>query len=286
VNFTGWHNKWGTTPATAYAGYYTMALDIPSASVGDREIPQGTSYGSFTVASAGALTFSGKTADGQAFTVASITGPTGQLPFFAAFTSSSGSLIGELAINSTTHDVTNTLVWTKGAAPSTSKDMAYRAGFGPITLTADGGLLPVIPVAPSLPLITGVFANLSDSDNNAEIDFLEGGLDLGDYDAVVFSIRDVNATNNAQKVTVPTNSAKLTFALASSPVGGFSGTFTVAKTDLVAERKVTYQAILVHDSVNGYRGAGYFLMPQAPQPGQTLSTSEVLSGFVDFHPYP
>ena len=269
----GLRNTFGVGSATANAGNYTFAMQIPAESVGDIDVPQGAGFGTFTIAPVGTLTVAGKTADGQVFTVATIVGPTGQLPLFAPFTTSLGSLTGTPVITAGSLNG-NTLSWSKNVAPATSKDMGYRQGFDPIDLNVTGGIyLQPAPV--------GILFGLLNSSNNAKLTFAEGGLVAADAPSVIFTISDTNATTTAQTITLPTaggvlNPDKVTLTLSLTP-GTYTGSFTIPNAVATLSRKVTFYGVLT----NNVPAPGFFIVPQLPEPGQTLTTSPALSGAIN-----
>jgi|GEM_PF-1015239 len=269
----GLRNIWSTGAPATTAGNYTFAMQIPAASVGDINIPQGAGFGTFTVAAAGTLTVIGKTADGQSFTVNTIVGPAGQLPMFAPFTTSLGSLIGTPVITAGSLNG-NTLSWSKNVAPATSKDMGYRQGFDPIDLDVTGGIY----VQPAL---VGILFGLPNTSNNAKLTFAEGGLVTADAPPVIFTISDTSATTTAQTITLPTaggvlNPDKVTLTLSLTP-GTYTGSFTIPNPVVALARKVTFYGVLT----NNVPAPGFFLVPQLPEPGQTLTTSPVLSAAIN-----
>ena len=268
----GVRNVWGTTPAPK-AGDFTALFDIPTALVGDYETPQGTGFSTFKVATNGTFTFAGKTADGLAFTLATFIGPTGEVVGISTFSGGTSVLWGAPTIGAGNY-LSGTLSWKKGVAAATSIDMAYRAGFDWIDLAVTGSNYPVINNGE-------VFMGLTNVDGNAKLTFLEGGLDTGNPAPFTFNIRNTNLTKNIQTITYPAvNPAKVSFALGVAPLGSFSGKFTINNPVLTLLRTISYQGVVTKTGASTYRTAGFFLVPQLPVPGKTLTTSPVLSGKV------
>ena len=280
---TGFRNKWGTLPAANFTGDYTMAIDIPIAKQGDLEIPQGNGYGSFKVGLDGKLTLAGRTADGQAFSVATIAGPDGELPFYAPFTTSLGSLLGTIQITDVgpapfdNNTLAGSLSWVKKPAPVASKDMGYRLGFDAFAVSTAGGKYPVLASG-------DVVMNRSETSNNFQVFFTEGGLNPDQGYPVIFTIANPG-TVIAQTVTIPPslalNPEKLTFKV-DAKTGAYSGGITLDNPTVALVRKPVFQGFIVHLGAGIFRSAGYMLVPQLPQPGQTLATSPVLSGTANF----
>ena len=296
---TGFRNVWNSilNPADSYKDAYTFGLEIPVVLEGDQEVPQGNGYGAFTVSTGGTLTCAGATADGQAYTSAGIVGPTGQVPVFAVFGAPGGSILGTGVITPsgspyTNNTFTGTLSWNRAAESATSKGVTYRNGFGPIDLGIVGGKYKA-------PAPGAVVMGLANRLNNARLVLGEGGLktseldgsDLGTAaDIFVFSIRNLGSAL-VQTVTLPlitntlTNYNKFTFTLAPSPQGLFSGTFVIPNATVSLVRNAKFNGMIVWTG-SAYMAQGYFLLPQAPQSGQTVAMSPVLSGQIVLEAHP
>jgi uncharacterized delta-60 repeat protein len=159
---TGWKNFWNATyrPASAVGltGTYHFAMDIPSASVGNVAVPQGTGYGALTVSDSGIATISGRTIDNKAVLCSGALGPAGSFMVFQQLYNKTGSLQGPLAIAQRDADlvggVSHSNVVTvpgfafdqyKKAAPGTRD---YPTGIDPaIALTVLGGTYAKPPVS-------------------------------------------------------------------------------------------------------------------------------------------
>ncbi len=280
-----------TNKATQFKNYYTFGLEIPAELAGDLQTPQGNGYGSFTVADLGTLTVAGRTADGIAYSAATITGYNGKVPSYAALAATTpGSLLGTptLAVVNTSYtSLDGALSWSRSATPTTSKDQTYRSGFGPINLTIGGGNY----VGPDS---GGVIKVLTiNNANNAKLTFAGSSLPSGEITFTAFSIRNLKPTGVVQTVTVtPFNATalpsnpnpyKVAFKLDAKPVGQFSGSFVLPHATASLVRTAKYQGMIIHRGVL-FEAMGYFTLPQLPEPGQTLTTSPVLSGQVILSP--
>ena len=100
----------------------------------------------------------------------------------------------------------------------------------------------------------------------------------------MFSIRNTSTTGTTQSISVPVagssaNPAKVSFVLATTPLGQYGGNLTIANATPALVRTTTYQGMIIRLG-NSYQALGCFLLPQLPQPGQTLSTAPQLSGQV------
>ena len=159
---TGWKNFWNSTyrPASAVGltGTYHFAMDIPSASVGNVAVPQGTGYGALTVSNSGIATISGRTIDNKTVLCSGAMGPAGSFMVFQQLYNKTGSLQGPLAIAQRDADLVGGISHSeivtvpgfaydqyKKAAPGTRD---YPAGIEPaIALTVLGGTYVKPPIS-------------------------------------------------------------------------------------------------------------------------------------------
>jgi hypothetical protein len=267
-------------------GDYTMLFDLRDPQVGVLRIPQGNGFATMTLAKDGKITGAGRTADGNAFTLATILGADGKMPVFASFTPILGTLLGVPVIDANGF-INGSVTWNKVAAPSPVRALLYHEGFGSgtstdplITMDVLGGLYS--PVANG-----DVVRELENAVNKARLVFSEGGLLTSELDTLVLSITNPTPTKATQVIGLPSNNPnKLTFVLPAKPAGSFNGKVDIlnSRKDLV--RNLTYQGVMAKVSPTEWRAAGFVLVPQLPQPGQTIKTSTVLSGQVVLEPTP
>ena len=295
---TGWRRVDAVT-AGHYIGYYTFGMELGDmGQVGEASaatIPQGWSYGSFTVAKDGKLTFVGRTADGDKITGASFVGVGGKVAVFQTmYTPLKGSLLGDLTIDPVdTGDLTdNTLTgdveWVRPADPK-SKTRTYVAGFGmtgtpvadPVPLEATGSIY-VKPVGTALALALP-------APTTVDLDFRYGGLLEADAIARLDASVSVAASH---KITQPTPATAGLTKLASiaGATGLFTGSFALTDADLRPNftkpliRKVTFQGIMVKDHLGDKFGAGFFLLPEQPEGTETPTTVPILGGEIELTP--
>jgi N-acetylneuraminic acid mutarotase len=278
TNLSGFRNPWSSKgpKASGYSGYYTFGLDIPVSRVGDLSLPQGTGFGAFTVTDSGGVNVAGRLADGASFSTGTFTGPNGEAVVFVPLTPSNGSIVG-IPVISVSNAISGNLSWNKDRAPIGSKVRGYRRGFEPVDLSMFGGFY-------KQPKAGEVVMGLPNEDLNVRLSFFEGGLLTGQMPPVVFSIRNLTPTGVNQRVAIPTaggplNLGNVSFAFAASPHGQFFGGITVPNSLPALVRPVTYQGMIIQFG-SSYHAAGYFLLPQLPQPGQSLKTSPELGGKV------
>ena len=265
-------------PAGALEGVYHFAMDLDEDWDGALAVPQGTGFGVATVASSGRVTLAGRSADGGVMTGALMLGQDGSLPFFALSPVSlvPAALTGGLTLTPGNtlrpHDaVAGELAWTRLAAPAKSAAKGYRGGFGPVTLEVEGATYQG-------PTTGGILANLPATSGNARLSFENRALVEGALTDVVFTI--ANGGGVRQVVTVPAHPASVTFRLDAKPAGGFSGKFILPGATPVLVRRGSYQGLMVRLPDGSFRSAGYYLVAQPPEPGQTGSTAPELSGGV------
>ena len=292
VAFTGWRNKWGSVMPLAesfdlrtYPGYYTFGLDIPAAQNGVETTPQGMSYGSFTIASTGALTSAGKLADGTAFTCAAFCGPHGEVLIYQLLYANLGSLLGNLDITQGTDALyvplygDNTLSGTVSVLRPATATRVYKTGYGPMDLTAFGGRY-VAPLAPAL--LLGVTDD--GSTNNAHLVFTQGGISGTIADPVPTQTNPNESVRikAGALVTVPLHGATLVIT---QSTGFFSGSISLVDPNPAVStanitRVLSYTGMIMRDA-GVMRGYGSFLLPRRPATTtQTVLTTDLLSGQV------
>ncbi|MES2596249.1 MAG: ELWxxDGT repeat protein [Verrucomicrobiota bacterium] len=296
-----------------------MVNAVANPNIGNMDVPQGTGYGSFTIAKTGALTIAGMTADGEKITCATFIGPNGEVLLYQSLytTVRKGSVWGLLMISTAGNsDPKDNVVsansefpfdWTRPPATlvqgTAVNTRTYRAGFGltgtpvanPVELEAFGGyyqpatnLLQVVTA--SLP--SGPMANA----DKANLTFTGAGLSLG-----LPVPPNPNATHVAvsttAKVMPMVNPAKTKFATSVLKTGLFTGSFylenddptTTAPTTLdkptEVKRTVPFLGLIVPEG-GIHRGVGYFLLPQLPAGPTDLPSyakgTTILSGVVNF----
>lgn len=262
-----------TRPANTRVGYHSFALDIPSIDVGNPAYPQGSGFGTATVALDGGITVAGRLADGSSFGSSGFVGGNGQIAIYQSLTSNLGSLLGTLTQTPdpgpdfANNTVAGTLTWTRPASSSRT----YPAGIVQLPLTVFGKYLA--PSA-STPAVLG----LPVSTSTAQLRFSEGGLAFASINPDIASW----TYTDALKVILPTagspsNPGKDTLVI-NPRTGAISGTFTLVDGSLV--RTVSYTGMTVRPASGFNQAVGYFLLPQIPIGTQTISTSPILSGQV------
>lgn len=277
----GWRNPWhvkNRVPAY-YRKLHNLVLEQTNP---DPSLPQGYGYASFaTVTEAtGAITVTGKLADGNTITSASFLGKSGEILLYVPLYSNRGSLAGKLTL--TPHDaaipdnaITGSPTWFKSDPLPTSTDTLYKAGFGPIPLVAEGDTCPQPPPG-------GLLFGLTSADPEAELVFSRGGLETeGREFTQEMTLLNTSATgmNNIITLVQPVQYS-LNPPTVTTATGAFGGLFILPGTPPPKIRRVAFQGLLVSRPA-GVMGYGYFLLPET-----TASTSTRRSGAVLFRAEP
>jgi len=266
-------------PSANRQGYHSFGLLLDESLRGALTVPQGSGFGAGTVSNKGRVTFAGRAADGAPYTSATIVGKEGDIPVYFSVpvlrTNSviAGTVRQEVA---TINGLAGDLLWTRAAAVASAKTRSYRAGFDAVQVALSGGLY-------AGPAAEGVIAGLPAGNNNVKVSFENRALIEGALAEVTFTIENTGGVK--QRVTLPAagsvgNPARVTFKLGAKPAGLFSGGFTLTGATPALSRKASYQGLFVRLPSGDYFGAGYFLLSQPPEPGQTVKTAAELSGEV------
>jgi hypothetical protein len=240
----GWRK---TTPAEAKLVHFRLD---PGTVAG---APQGYGFGSFRVSASNSLRFGGRLPDGSGLTGSGFVGPRGQVAVFQLLYGNRGSLVGQYRL---TGDVlSGDLSWFK---PVTTTGLVYREGFGPLGVSATGGVY--------VPPAAGQLVMAADS----SIYFGRGGITDDFSQLVTIANPSVRGLTNTAVPNAPvTNGTRITrFDVRT---GLMSGTFTEGT------RVGAWNGQLVR--IGGVtRGWGYFLLPTGVP---NNASSPRLSGLVD-----
>ena len=217
VAVTAWRNPWSkTSPATAYAGRYTFAMETPSGS----GWPAGYSTGTLTVPATGTTSWTIQPADGTAALQGTTTlSADGTVPLFAPVKTPAGSFLGffSLPVNtSPASSIDGTVSWLRGA--TTSALYANAAGFGPLAMTLHGGRYTA-PVSGTL------LFNLPATTGNADLEFGGADVDLGSQASILAAFALTLASQN--KVVLPSLNPTTLKLTVNASTGQFSGAFTL-----------------------------------------------------------
>jgi len=246
-------------PATAYAGRWNTAFEVPGDFIGNATYPQGATWAAQTISNAGVVTWTSRLADGTSNTFSTALGAAGQTAVHLMLYGYAGSVQGTQTFNSGNGTTTGSLGWVKSANFTRS----YSAGFPLHFLSGDGARYT--PPAPGQQIF-GITAGT----DNARVVFTEGGL-AGPY-TQVFSI----GANN--KITLPPTGAANPYAIKLSvnfATGILTGTGTAmdfSQNQPTNSRSGTFSALLIPGRE---QAVGHFLLPASRS-----TSSQILSGKV------
>lgn len=252
--FQGWKREPVSAP---WKGLYNFAMDTPPVAA----LPQGWSWGNFNVATTGDYSISGKTACDEAFTFSMFispgTAPSNQREIALFSMQPSGSsLVGIFEIVPGTPN----LLQNSSLLPPTWKrpvvmSPIYGGGFGPITMTTEGGAYTL-----ATPRVLGVPSGA----NNALVNFTDGGLpppsgwNPDRYCTIVGSNYTLPAILNEQTTLTITGATGLItnakFQLIDSNI--------YAPTGGLVTRKPTGSGIVIPLAGGLQEGRGYFILEE------------------------
>lgn len=278
--------------AAPFVGSYTFAFKPEFDREGDARVPQGYSFGGFSVNDRGVATGALRLADDTALTFAGPLETGGHVTVLKLLYKNTGSLLGVLNVQSAAQgDLRLSEVsWFKKAQPVKSKDLLYKAGFGPLELDVVGRLadLELTPIN-----ALGLTPNAA---GNTGLTFAHGGvtdpatrLNVAAVEIVAGAtspVRMVSANPGLVQLTVLPSAAssggggkatfkEFTVTKKTDKVGASRGQFTLVDVDsstgtaITNTRQGTLLGTIVDDG-SGPKLMGYFVVPQLPAPGARL----------------
>jgi hypothetical protein len=262
----GWRSIWHKTyqPAEKYVGGYSAGLALTNvADDGVITIPQGRGFLTMSVTSAGSVSVSGKTADGQTLSSTSSLGPNGEIAVVNPLYKGKGTLIGALLIHEDPLNpfigsrVNGALTWSK---PMTS-GKTYASGFDVIEIGVDGAYL-------TSSFKSGVVLGLPQT-GNVLLTFTDGGLQASATDPDLAALPFTDLLRFLPPASVVKHSLTLKPA-----TGAITGSIILTEVAPPATRKVTFQAQIVRTTLGTTRAVGFFMLPQ-------LDGASILSGGVN-----
>jgi hypothetical protein len=270
-----WQSDWQATsqPATNYQGVYTAALlpepalqvlqlvALPQLPTPEPQVPEGAGYAMLRVTTAGAVTWTGRLADGTALTRSLRLGREGDIPLHAMLFKGTGSMQGWVKIQPdlpalAASQVNGDLTWSKRDQGVTQSGN-YRSGFPLHTVTVLGGTYRSTDSVP-------VQLALAAPPQNARLAFAGGGLATAVQAADVGIPLGIALDNKIQEPALLENPTRTRLSSLSVRTGLFSGSFTLRDPQpggLVGnwDRTVTFHGLLVPRL---RQGVGAFLLEQ------------------------
>lgn len=255
AELAAWLAPWGSAKkADDYVATYNTALDP-----GSGEGPEGYGFLPVKVTSTGAVSWTGKLADGTGITGSTSLGPDGQIAFQQNLYSNTGSIQGWMKITSETGYLDGQMHWFKAEQPEKSTTRSYKGGFANTSVMAIGA--PYIKPA-------GAVLDLPTPDLlNAKVALICGKAEAA-FPVMAEHLFTITNKNAVTADTPNDHSIKLSLA---ATTGTFSGSITLNDddpTDLaepftIIKRTVSYTGILVtREGFN--KGAGYFIVDELP----------------------
>jgi subtilisin family serine protease/subtilisin-like proprotein convertase family protein len=248
-----------TVPATAYAGRWNTAYELPSPLLSKSTYPQGATWGTQTVSTSGLATWAGRLADGTVITGSAGIAADGSTTLHVMLYDFLGSVQGWQTLDSGTQESSGALTWVKSPISTTR---SYAAGFPTHDLIGSGALY-------SAPMTGEMLFGISPGTDNASLNFAEGGL--------AASFTQIFSLGTGNLITLPSGSAnphQIQFAL-DLATGILTGNGLAMDIDpltpsLNRQRPGTFSALLIPVRE---QAVGYFLLPT----GQS-TTAPILSG--------
>ncbi len=261
------------TSPTPWSGNYTMVLSATD-DLGSSPAPEGTGYGFIKIPAArGLMGFKGKLGDGRTLTASLAPSADGSYRWYVSPYKTGGYFAGWIQFvpvsgSDAPYQVAGSgnseLYWEKSPYAS---DKSYRAGFGPVVITANAQRWTApangTPLSTSLNLTDSLLESsfTSDSLPSADVPLLPTALGLNDQNRFVVTDPAANSSNFNAKAR------------------RFDGTFT--KTDglfvgnftLQDGRKVNVTGVMLQQptvSSGTVIGQGFFLIPPATNGGENV----------------
>lgn len=279
-------------PAASFAdfiGNYTFAMRLAAGDLVNDANPKGHSIGAFKVSAKGALSGVVRLADASpVVTLSGVVGADGGVPVFALLYAKTGSLLGDLRIDTGAGESLSgsRISWFKHA--QTAATRSYKSSFGPLVLATVGR--PYV-----IPPLNGIALGLTGGVGNARLVFREGGAPspAARLDWAAFEIQK----GSPAKILPPASNpglVKLTVtpgsgaAFTAGTTGSFSGSFSLKDTDasVTPNKELTRSAAffgMIVDEGAGPKGYGFFNLAEMPaaDPKTTPATTRIISGQVE-----
>jgi hypothetical protein len=257
----------------SYTALLTSPVDLGSVS----EFPRGTGFATAKINAKGAISFTGKFADGVKLTGTYPVGHDNRYRVFAKpYPKDAGGYFA--AFLPLTARADTPALW--HVAPADGSDAywrkpdplaattSYGAGFGPLALTVR--LEPWIKPSATTPLASLLGL---DSTGDFAVAISSTGLTPDAFGLPATLHLDAKNLISVVSAATPTNPAAFT-AKVNPATGGLTGGFTLAAVPPVALRKVAYTGVLLQPAPAdqpGLVGGGFFLLPPATKGGDVFS---------------
>jgi uncharacterized repeat protein (TIGR03803 family) len=240
-------NPWSTASNVPLSqqGLYNAAIET-TAAPGDASYPQGSGYVQVSISKTGTANWTGKAADGTAFTFSTFLDADLHIPLHASLYKNTGSLQGDTFINPTTQDLVNHTTpafdWYKIPQPLSSTDRSYKNGFYRHELEVSGGKYT--------PNDLHGYLGLSSSPATMKLDFTASLIAAFEQS---FTLTDPN-------IVSITTSVKSTTLKIDPKTGIFTGSFKEGSPAVT----VPFAGILIdYEAGADQSGHGHYLLPES-----------------------
>jgi hypothetical protein len=244
AHFPAKRNPWSATGNAPEQGLYNATIQT-TAAPDNASYPQGSGYAQVSISKTGIANWTGKAADGTAFTFSTFLDADLHIPLHASLYKNTGSLQGDTFINPATQDLVNhttpAFEWYKIGQPLSSTDRSYKGGFLLHELALAGGKYTPNDVHSYLG-----FSPVSSSPAALKLDFIANFVQP-------FTLTKPNT------VSIPTPVKSTTLKI-DPKTGIFSGSFKEGTPAVT----VPFAGILIDYEVGSDKsGHGHYLLPES-----------------------
>lgn len=268
----GWRHAWpsGSTPADLKAAY-TATLEVPAGPPvpaaepmqSEHETPEGPGYLTLTSSDKGAVSWTGKLADGTSLTGSATLWPDGRVPMFQSLYTNKGSILGAPALAvPVTPAALNTLTGSVRWLKKPQSVLIFPQGFE-VSLQVDGG--EYLPPGPNELVLDMV--DVGTGQTNAWVELLNGGIDGAAQAAgLIQNFRVTKAHSTIFSTDKLVNPTVMKISSVNPKTGFFKGSLVLKDRVPIITRTVKFEGVLKSEAD---MGAGFFILSELPVPPAT-----------------
>jgi hypothetical protein len=277
----GWRHAWaeGSSPADLKAAY-TAILEVPENVPGpaaepmqpEHEIPDGPGYLTLTSSDKGAVSWTGKLADGTSFTGSATLWPNGRVPMFQSLYTNKGSILGAPSFvapepPSSLYKLSGNLHWLKKPQPV----LLFPQGID-INLDVEGGeYLPPALLPPGSKKIVLDMKEVAAGQTNAMLQLLDGGINSASQaDKLIQNFRVTAAHSTFFSTDRLVNPTGMKVTSINPNTGFFKGSLVLKDRIPIITRTVNFEGVLMTEAD---MGAGFFILSELPVAPATSTTN-------------
>ncbi|MBV6499234.1 MAG: hypothetical protein CJBNEKGG_01685 [Prosthecobacter sp.] len=256
--FSARRNTWssGNPAPDEVQGLFNAVMNNPATE--EPGLPQGDGYAQVTIGKLGTAAWTGRAADGTAFTFGTFIAGDYSLPLHAMLYKNTGSLQGACIIDPSNGDIINDIQpafdWYKIPQPLALADRSYKAGFYPHALDLFGGRY--------VPNNLHDYLGLSGSPAGLELDFAA---------STITGFQQPFTLTAPNTVQMPAPLSSMTLKI-DPKTGIFSGGFKQGAPSYA----VPFQGLLINYSTGGdISGHGHYLLPASGAKDAPVTSSHV-----------